>query len=269
MSIARQTSHKFSSSTRYIGHRVPAEWRNARTRYYWVTRFESVPRASSSRFHRRQRRPRRPFFSPFPSSHQSGVTRGDSPLFLFPLPLPVPRSRHAVRAGALIMRGFRRSRFHSFLRLRHREMIIGTWPMWSVHTRNETTSRRVSSGGARRPACVEGAYRGVGREGRIEERGREKWREGGLAGSRASTRVIRQPRRCRRCRRAPTSTMRLVLSHTQGVSRPHILLLDAARRTPEREREESSARPRAFHEATSERTSERAPRGVLFREIGA
>lgn len=64
----------------------------------------------------------------------------------------------------------------------------------------------------------------------------------------ASTRVIRQPHRCRRCRRAPTSTMRLVLSHTQGVSRPHILLLDAARRTPER-----GERPRAFHEATSER----------------
>lgn len=93
---------------------------------------------------------------------------------------------------------------------------------------------------------------GVG--GREEGRG-EKQQKGGRKGPArgpaplASTRVIRQPHRCRRCRRAPTSTMRLVLSHTQGVSRPHILLLDAARRTPER-----GERPRAFHEATSERT---------------
>lgn len=83
-------------------------------------------------------------------------------------------------------------------------------------------------------------------EGKATERG-----EGGERRARgphrASTRVIRQPRRCRRCRRALTSTMRLVLSHTQGVSRPHILLLDAARRTSERE------------ESVSERFTRRPP----------
>jgi len=52
--------------------------------------------------------------------------------------------------------------------------------------------------------------------------------------------------------------MRLVLSHTQGVSRPHILLLDAARcgaQDPgmnEREREES-VRASVFTRPTSER----------------
>lgn len=127
--------------------------------------------------------------------------------------------------------------------------------MWSVHTRNETTSRRVPSGGARRPAAShERDPRGeIGAPPHAESRGGgvdggKRQRKGGRRGPAplASTRVIRQPHRCRRCRRAPTSTMRLVLSHTQGVSRPHILLLDAARRTPER-----GERPRAFHEATS------------------
>lgn len=83
------------------------------------------------------------------------------------LPLPLLLSASVVRASALIMRGFRRSRFHSFLRLRHREMIIGTWPMWSVHTRNETTSRMVSSRGARRETC-----RGGGPRGRMESTAR-------------------------------------------------------------------------------------------------
>jgi len=69
---------------------------------------------------------------------------------------------------------------------------------------------------------------------------------------RPSDRVIRQPRRCRRCRRAPTSTMRLVLSHTQGVSRPHILLLDAARRGAARR-----AGPRNEREREIERERER------------
>lgn len=65
------------------------------------------------------------FFSSFPSSHRSG---GIAALPATPAAQPPshPRTSHAVRAGALIMRGFRRSRFHSFLRLRHREMIIGT-----------------------------------------------------------------------------------------------------------------------------------------------
>lgn len=111
---------------------------------------ESVPRASSSRFHR-------PFFSPrflLPISPTLRRYPPPPPAPSLPLLLlrPFPFS-HTIRAGALIMRGFRRSRFHSFLRLRHREMIIGTWPMWSVHTRNETTSRRYPSGGARRPAA--------------------------------------------------------------------------------------------------------------------
>lgn len=170
-----------------------------------------------------------------------------------------PRPSHTSRAGALIMRGFRRSRFHSFLRLRHREMIIGTWPMWSVHTRNETTSRRyppeVHADLPPRTSEAQGTK--WGGQGPLLDGGGGGVDEGkssgkGAAGGPvplASTRVIRQPHRCRRCRRAPTSTMRLVLSHTQGVSRPHILLLDAARRTPER-----GERPRAFHEATSERT---------------
>lgn len=162
----------------------------------------------------------------FPSFRQSGR---DPPFLVPPPPPPLGGlSASVVRASALIMRGFRRSRFHSFLRLRHREMIIGTWPMWSVHTRNETTSRMVSSRGARRETC-----RGGGPRGRMEStaRGGEN---GGQGDPRASTRVIRQPRRCRRCRRAPTCTMRLVLSHTQGVSRPHILL---RRGGPQKERE--------------------------------
>lgn len=112
---------------------------------------------------------------------------------------------------------------------------------------------RLLRGGARRPAAShERGPRGeVGTPPRRESTGRKAAERGPQGGPRrlASTRVIRQPHRCRRCRRAPTSTMRLVLSHTQGVSRPHILLLDAARRTPER-----GERPRAFHEATSERT---------------
>lgn len=120
--------------------------------------------------------------------------------------------------------------------------------MWSVHTRNETTSRRCT------PTCRLARARPAGRGGdpsSAQSTGRKAAERGPQGGPRrlASTRVIRQPHRCRRCRRAPTSTMRLVLSHTQGVSRPHILLLDAARRTPER-----GERPRAFHEATSERT---------------
>lgn len=124
--------------------------------------------------------------------------------------------------------------------------------MWSVHTRNETTSRRY-------PPEVHADLPPSTRWGRgggpFTADGGEKQRKGGRRGAAggpaplASTRVIRQPHRCRRCRRAPTSTMRLVLSHTHGVSRPHILLLDAARRTPER-----GERPRTFHEATSERT---------------
>lgn len=133
--------------------------------------------------------------------------------------------------------------------------------MWSVHTRNETTSRRyppeVHADLPPRTSEASGG-RGLlfgggvgGREKGRGERGPQGARKGPARGPAplASTRVIRQPHRCRRCRRAPTSTMRLVLSHTQGVSRPHILLLDAARRTPER-----GERPRAFHEATSERT---------------
>lgn len=111
--------------------------------------------------------------------------------------------------------------------------------MWSVHTRNETTSRRCT------PTCRLARARPAGRGGdpsSAQSTGRKAAERGPQGGPRrlASTRVIRQPHRCRRCRRAPTSTMRLVLSHTQGVSRPHILLLDAARRTPER-----GERPRA------------------------
>lgn len=127
--------------------------------------------------------------------------------------------------------------------------------MWSVHTRNETTSRRYPPevGYLRTPTCrlarARPAGQGGGAGGVDGEKSSGKGAAGGPAPPLASTRVIRQPHRCRRCRRAPTSTMRLVLSHTQGVSRPHILLLDAARRTPER-----GERPRAFHEATSERT---------------
>lgn len=180
-----------------------------------------------------------------------------------------PHPSHTSCAGALIMRDFRRSRFHSFLRLRHREMIIGTWPMWSVHTRNETTSRRyppeVHADLPPRTSETHGTkWRGEGPlldggGGGVDE-GKSSGK-GAARGPLASTRVIRQPHRCRRCRRAPTSTMRLVLSHTQGVSRPHILLLDAARRTPER-----GERPRAFHEATSERTNLRGTSDRASRE---
>lgn len=126
--------------------------------------------------------------------------------------------------------------------------------MWSVHTRNETTWRRyppeVHADLPPRTSVARGTRWGPPSLPWRSQRG-EKQRKGDRRGPAplASTRVIRQPHRCRRCRRAPTSTMRLVLSHTQGVSRPHILLLDAARRTSER-----GERPRAFHEATSERT---------------
>lgn len=142
--------------------------------------------------------------------------------------------------------------------------------MWSVHTRNETTSRGYPPERCT-PTCrlahkcgprgEVGARHGDGGGGAVY-RGKSGGKRGAAGGPRrASTRVIRQPRRCRRCRRAPTSTMRLVLSHTQGVSRPHILLLDAARRTSER-----GERPRAFHEATSERASEprESARGFLL-----
>lgn len=142
--------------------------------------------------------------------------------------------------------------------------------MWSVHTRNETTSRGYPPEvHADLPPCTQvwpeggevGARHGVGGGGAVY-RGKSGGKRGAAGGPhRASTRVIRQPRRCRRCRRALTSTMRLVLSHTQGVSRPHILLLDAARRTSER-----GERPRAFHEATSERANgpRESARGFLL-----
>jgi len=111
--------------------------------------------------------------------------------------------------------------------------------MWSVHTRNETTSRgypaevhadlssctRVWSGEEEREVKARHGDGGGGAVYGGKSGGGERGAAGGPRS--ASTRVIRQPRRCRRCRRAPTSTMRLVLSHTQGVSRPHILLLDA------------------------------------------
>lgn len=139
--------------------------------------------------------------------------------------------------------------------------------MWSVHTRNETTSRRYppevhadpAARGARREPISEEVVVPTGGEGRSRARR-------GPCGGPASARVIRQPRRCRRCQRAPTSTMRLVLSHTQGVSRPHILLLDAAgpqnERNGEEKRENVRARER-FHEADL-RASER-PRVLLGR----
>lgn len=67
-----------------------------------------------------------PSFSSF--SLVSFLSSGATPPPFLPPPLLLPRgpSASVVRASALIMRGFRRSRFHSFLRLRHREMIIGT-----------------------------------------------------------------------------------------------------------------------------------------------
>lgn len=84
-----------------------------------LTRICTTRAVLSSRFHR-------PFFLPvsfFPSVRCYPRTPLSPAAPSFP---PSPRPPHTVRAGALIMRGFRRSRFHSFLRLRHREMIIGT-----------------------------------------------------------------------------------------------------------------------------------------------
>lgn len=98
--------------------------------------------------------------------------------------------------------------------------------------------------------------------------GRSRARRGPRGGP-ASARVIRQPRRCRRCQRAPTSTMRLVLSHTQGVSRPHILLLDAAgpqnERNGEEKRENVRARER-FHEADLQASERASGRGSFSRD---
>lgn len=145
--------------------------------------------------------------------------------------------------------------------------------MWSVHTRNETTSQR---GILRRctPTCRLARARPAGRGEGPSTAGVDGRKSSGKGAARgeetraplASTRVIRQPHRCRRCRRAPTSTMRLVLSHTQGVSRPHILLFDAARRTPEREesvRERFTRRPpseRSRAKRASGERDDRAPR---------
>lgn len=129
----------------------------------------------------------------------------------------------------------------------------------------------VPSGGACRPTVLRAVARGA-RRGPISEEEVVELTEGrsglkGAAGARAARRLalygsyvgvgdvgaLRLPQCC------------LVLSHTQGVSRPHILLLDAARRGAqdprmskrEREREES-VRASVFTRPTSERASERA-----------
>lgn len=156
--------------------------------------------------------------------------------------------------------------------------------MWSVHTRNETTSRRyppeVHADLPPRTSVARGARWGAGPPRRRGRRWRRRRRSptGGKAAERgpqgaraplASTRVIQQPRRCRRCRRAPTSTMRLVLSHTQGVSRPHILLLDAARRTPERgerPRERFTRRPPSERSRANKPGNERPRASRVSRE---
>lgn len=105
---ADNAGHRFVSSTQYIGHRITC---SVHTRYYLVTRSNLYLA--------------RPFFLSFPVSFLPSVRRDPPSSVLSPLP-PPDSSACVVRAGALIMRGFRRSRFHSFLRLRHREMIIGT-----------------------------------------------------------------------------------------------------------------------------------------------
>lgn len=147
--------------------------------------------------------------------------------------------------------------------------------MWSVHTRNETTSRRYPPGRCT-PTCRHARARPAGRGGgltTVESMRPRRGKSGGKgaagrgpvpARSLASTCVIRQPHRCRRCRRAPTSTMRLVLSHTQGVSRPHILLLDAE---DPRERRASASVSRG--DLPSERSRASGRPGLAARKCGS
>lgn len=131
---------------------------------------------------------------------------------------------------------------------------------WGIPSRERCARRETPATSRERgPAKVESTAKG-------DEGGRR--RIGGGRRGPALTRVIRQPRRCRRCRRAPTSTMCLVLSHTQGVSRPHILL---RRGGPRRERERiASARASVSRGdlRASERASERETElGRFQREV--
>lgn len=158
--------------------------------------------------------------------------------------------------------------------------------MWSVHTRNETTSRWYPPEvHADLPSCVRwprGARRGPISEEVVEPTGARSGLKGATRGHRAARRLalygshvgvgdvgaLRLPQCC------------LVLSHTQGVSRPHILLLDAARRgaagpqnEQKRERKRGERPRERFHEVdlrvrASERAGERPrasrDRGVLL-----
>lgn len=190
-----------------------------------------------------------------------------------PLLRPFPFS-HTIRAGALIMRGFRRSRFHSFLRLRHREMIIGTWPMWSVHTRNETTSRwyppEVHADLPPRTSETRGARSGPlragrgggsrpGRGGKAAERGPQ-----GARAARVDSRYTAAASVSAMSARSDFYNAPCTLPHSRSLTPSH----PPPRRGAEDPRERGE-RPRAFHEATSEAnasertnlrgTSDRAP----------
>lgn len=146
--------------------------------------------------------------------------------------------------------------------------------MWSVHTRNETSSFGRASERARYPGLrrvratpvVVVPKRGpraatvpAARVAGVMRRGRKGARWSPRA-SRRLARVRRQRTRCRRPGEAgsgePASTMRLVLSHTQGVSRPHILPRSAPIEAREAEEDPRGERPRALHEATSARAAD-------------